>query len=62
MSFDQNPKSPDKLVEPAKRTTKVNFGVAIGVLVFLILGALAVWIVARNETANRPESTAPASP
>lgn len=54
MSFDENPKSPDQLVDPAKRTTKVNFGVVGGVLLFLILGAIALWIFARNQPPDEP--------
>lgn len=48
MSFDENPPSPDKIVNPEKRTTKVNFAVVAGVLVFFCLGALALWLVARH--------------
>jgi hypothetical protein len=48
MSFDQNRDSPDEMVNPHKRTTKVNFGVAAGVVFFLVLGAVAVWLVARH--------------
>jgi hypothetical protein len=42
MSFDENPRSPDHLVNPRKRTTQVNVAVVVGVLVFLIIGVLAV--------------------
>lgn len=42
MSFDENPPSPDRLVNPHKRTTKVNVAVVIGVLAFLLLGVGAV--------------------
>lgn len=36
MSFDENPPSPDKIIQPHKATTKVNFAVAGGVLLFLL--------------------------
>lgn len=38
MSFDENPPSPERLVNTGRRTTKVNFGVAAGVLIFLLIG------------------------
>ncbi len=47
MSFDENPPSPDKIVNPHKRTTKVNIAVVAGVLFFFSLGGLAVWLMAR---------------
>lgn len=46
MSFDENPPSPEHLVDARKRTTKVNFGVAIGVAVFLAIGVYAIWYFA----------------
>jgi hypothetical protein len=48
MSFDENPDSPDKLVNPKKRTTTVNFALAAGVAGFLAMGTLAVWWFARH--------------
>lgn len=47
MSFDENPKSSEKIVNPLKRTTKVNVGMAAGVVTFLLLGGLAIVLVAR---------------
>ena len=38
MGFDENPPSPDKLVDASKPDTKVNFAVAAGVVVFLLIG------------------------
>jgi hypothetical protein len=49
MSFDENPPSPDRLVEPRKRTTKVNIAVVIGVVTFLLLGGLALLWFARSS-------------
>lgn len=49
MSFDENPPSPDRLVNPHKRTTKVNFAVATGVIVFLTLGGLTLWWFAQTS-------------
>ncbi len=40
MGFDKNDPAP--LVEPERRTTKVNFGIAIGVALFFAFGAAAV--------------------
>ena len=37
MGFDKN--SPQPLVQPQKRTTKVNIGMVIGILVFFVIGA-----------------------
>ncbi len=42
MGFDENPPSPDKLVDTTKRTTKVNLGVAIGVAIFLTIGVIVL--------------------
>lgn len=38
MGFDENPPSPDKLIDPSKPDTKTNFAVAAGVVVFLLIG------------------------
>ncbi len=48
MSFDEDPESPDKMVDVHKPTTKVNFAMAAGVVVFFLIGALALWLVARS--------------
>jgi preprotein translocase subunit Sec61beta len=40
MGFDNN--DPRPIIDPSKRTTKVNICVAVGVLVFLAIGALAI--------------------
>lgn len=42
MGFDENPPSPDKLVDTRKRTTKVNLAVVIGVVVFLAIGVVVL--------------------
>jgi hypothetical protein len=43
MGFDQNDNQP--IVVPAKRTTKVNIGIIVGVLVFFVIGGLGIaWI------------------
>jgi len=43
MGFDQNDARP--MVESAKRTTKVNIGMVIAVVVFFALGAGAIlWL------------------
>jgi hypothetical protein len=56
MSFDKDHQSPDKIVDTHKRTTKVNFGVALGVLLFLILTATVVWKVSRNPPQTPAEA------
>jgi hypothetical protein len=50
MSFDENPPSPDRLVNPKKRTTKVNVAVVVGVLTFLLLGGLTLLWFARTSS------------
>ena len=46
MSFDENPRSPDRLVNPHKLTTKVKVSVIVGVPVFLLFGGLTLWWLA----------------
>lgn len=51
-----NPDDPTRpVVDPAKRTTKVNMGVVIGVVVFLGLSILAMCSVIRNPPQNEHE-------
>lgn len=57
MSFDKDHQSPDQLVDPHKRTTKVNIGVVIGALIFFILMGIFVWRVAKNPPQNPAEAT-----
>jgi hypothetical protein len=38
MGFDENPPSPDKMVDVSQPDTKVNFALAVGVVVFLLIG------------------------
>jgi hypothetical protein len=40
MGFDQN--DPGPLVKPAKKTTKVNISLIVGVLLFFVFGGLAI--------------------
>ena len=51
------------LVDVHKRTTKVNIGVVIGVVLFLVVGiAVAIWATrkeARGEPVKQVESTQP---
>lgn len=47
MSFDKNNAGP--IVQPQKRTTKVNISLIAGVLIFLAIGAAAVvWMHATH--------------
>jgi hypothetical protein len=45
MGFDQN--DPRPIINVHKRTTKVNIWMAVGVLVFLTVGTLLIWMFAR---------------
>lgn len=47
MGFDKNDSRP--LVEPAKRTTQVNISIVVGVIVFLVIGAVAIAWVRSNH-------------
>lgn len=51
MAFDQSSNLP--LIQPKKRTTKVNFGIVAGVLIFLAITiSVVVWF------ANNPQQPA----
>jgi hypothetical protein len=41
MGFDKN--DPRPVVNPAKRTTKVNLAIVIGVVAFFVVAGLVVW-------------------
>jgi peptidoglycan/LPS O-acetylase OafA/YrhL len=56
MSFDKNHQSPDKLVDTHKRTTKVNLGVVIGVVLFFVIGGIVLWSVLRNPPQTPAEA------
>lgn len=47
MSFDNDPESPDRMIQIEKPTTKVNFALVAGVLVFLILGIVMIVMISR---------------
>lgn len=49
MGFDENPPSPDKLVDTGKRTTKVNLAVALGVVLFLTIGVIVLVRIALTQ-------------
>jgi len=55
VSFDTD--SPDQMVDPKKRTTKVNLGLVLGVLAFFIVGAFAMCSVERDPPQTPPDST-----
>jgi hypothetical protein len=59
MAFDRNDTVPS--VNPKKRTTKVNFGVIIGVILFFAVAAGAIVHFTRNpeNTVPKAEKTAP---
>ena len=48
MGFDKNDDQP--LVHPRRWGTKVNFAMALGVIIFLILGGFAIlWMRSHNK-------------
>ncbi len=51
MGFDKNSTQP--IVQPSKKTTKVNIGMIIGILFFFILGGFGVrWFWLHHEDAK----------
>lgn len=44
MGFDKN--DPRPIVETAKKTTKVNISIAVGVVIFLAIGGVAIALYA----------------
>lgn len=53
MGFDQNSDLP--LIQPRKRTTKVNIGMVIGVLLFFVIGGVVLaWFYRNPEEAEPP--------
>jgi hypothetical protein len=48
MGFDQN--DPRPIVQPAKKTTKVNISIVAAVLIFLVIGAGAFVVFAHHHT------------
>lgn len=52
MGFDKDSTLP--LVDPHKRTTKVNFSIVIAVVVFLFIAAGTVWWLSENSPSSAP--------
>lgn len=48
MRFDENPPSPDRIVDTRKPDTKNNILMSLGVIVFLIIGGILLWRFARQ--------------
>jgi hypothetical protein len=47
MGFDQYDAKP--IIDPAKKTTRVNIGMAVGVAIFFLFSGLAiVWMISRH--------------
>ncbi len=46
MGFDQN--DPRPIMNPHKKTTQVNLWMVVGVVVFFIAGAVAIWLYANH--------------
>jgi preprotein translocase subunit SecE len=40
MGFDQNETTP--IIQPAKKETKINIGMVVAVILFFVLGAIAI--------------------
>ena len=57
MGFDQN--DPRPIMQPKKRTTKVNLFVAIGVIVFLTISVAGMWYFATRYGETEPTEVAP---
>jgi hypothetical protein len=45
MGFDKNDSTP--IIETAKKTTKVNISLAVGVVIFLVVGVVAIVLYGR---------------
>jgi hypothetical protein len=43
MGFDKN--DPQPIIQPAKKTTKVNIGMVVGVALFFVIGGIAIAIM-----------------
>jgi hypothetical protein len=47
MGFDQNDAGP--IIKPARKTTKVNLSLVVGVVIFFIFGGAAIaWMIHRH--------------
>jgi len=53
MGFDQGNNQP--IVNPAKKTTKVNFFVVLAVIAFFAIGAYFIWSTAHNKPQSKEE-------
>lgn len=53
MSFDHNSTFP--LVQPRKRTTQVNIGIAVGVVIFFAVVGGILWSIMRNPEKTRSD-------
>lgn len=53
MSFDPQTNLP--LMQPRKKTTQVNIGVVVAVLVFFAIVGGVLWAVVRNPVSTREE-------
>ncbi len=50
MRFDENPPSPDRIVDTRNPDTKNNILMSLGVIVFLIIGGILLWWFARESS------------
>ena len=62
MAFDQNQNPSEPLVHPERRTTKVNIGIVISVILFICLGILAMCAVRRDPPSEAPQIVPEAAP
>ena len=57
MGFDQNDTQP--ILQPKKRTTKVNFFVVLGVLLFLTISVVTIRYMTSRNSETVPSEVAP---
>jgi len=54
MAFDKDtPELP--LVQPQKKTTQVNIGIVVGVVIFFIIVGVVLWKVVQNPEKTRSD-------
>jgi hypothetical protein len=49
MAFDQQQPGNTPVVDPHRRTTKVNITIAVGVLIFLAVGIFVMWFASKHD-------------
>lgn len=54
MSFDKD-SAGVPLVQPQKKTTQVNIGIAVGIVIFFVVVGLVLWGIVRNPEETRSD-------